>query len=167
MSIAIVPERTTPANDVNPAAPRGPYARYADLFSRIYAETGSIEIALEVYETQRAREDLLRPKRLDLPERVVELAAAAFGVTPSRLYAADRHSAVVAARRVASWVLRRRHWSKQQIGDYFHQDHSTVITGLRVVANDQQLLLAAHKAAHMLELDEAAAASLSAAVAGA
>lgn len=160
MSIAIIPSDSVPANDTAARHQRGPYARYADIFARIYAETGSVEIALEVYETYRAREQFDRPKRIDLPNRIVEIAAAIFGIAPTRVFKADRHSDVVATRRIVAWALYRRRWSTLRIGAFLNHDHSTILTGLRVVADDQELLLAAHKAEHLLEVDEAEAASM-------
>ncbi len=153
MSIAIIPSESPPANDTTSPQQRGPYARYADVFSRIFSETGSIEIALEVYETFRAREQLHRPKRIDLPHRIVEISASLFGVPPKRVFEVTRRRDVVSARWIASWLLQRRRWSEQRIGDFFNIDHSTVHNGLRRVAANQELLLAAHNAELTLHLD--------------
>jgi chromosomal replication initiation ATPase DnaA len=152
MSIALIPAE--PANDTAAPLPRSPYARYADVFSRVHAETGSIEIALEVVDTYRAREGLARPKPADLPVRIVEIAARLFGVLPKRLIEADRHKDVVAARWIAAWLLHRRRWSTLKIGSFLKHDHSTILFGLRRVAADRGLLIAAHKAEALLEAPE-------------
>jgi hypothetical protein len=150
MSVAPLRIDKTPANDATAPA-TGPYARYAQVFSRVYRETGSIEIALEVYETYRAREDLTRRRPAGLGQHVVEVAARQFGVNPKRLLEADRHKDVVAARWTAAWLLHRRRWSTLKIGSFLKHDHSTILFGLRRVAADQGLLLAAHKAETLLD----------------
>jgi len=135
------------------------YARYAEVFSRVYRESGSIEIALEVYETYRAREDLARPKRVDFAQRILQVSASLFCVPPKRILERNRHRDVTSARYVAAWLLSRRRWSTVKIGTLLDLDHSTVLHGLRRVAGDNDLLLAAHKAEQLLELDEDAASS--------
>jgi chromosomal replication initiation ATPase DnaA len=129
----------------------GRYSRYAEMFSRVYHETGSLEIALEVHDTLRAREGLAHAARPDLPERILEVVASLFGVSKRRLHERSRHRDVTSARYVAAWVLFRRHWTKAKIGVFFDLDHSTVIHGLRRVAGNTELLVAAHRAAQLLE----------------
>lgn len=87
------------------------YERYADVFSRAYADTHSIAIALEVLDTFRAREVLTRPADHDLPKRVLAIAASLFHVPAKQLLERNRRADVTSARYVAAWVLRRRRWS--------------------------------------------------------
>lgn len=159
MNSAISSARGIPSND-NALPVPGPYAHYAEVFSRVYRETGSIEIALEVYETYRAREDLARPKRVDFAQRILQISGSLFCVPPKRILERNRHRDVTSARYVAAWLLSRRRWSTVKIGTLLDLDHSTVLHGLRRVAGDDDLLLAAHKAEQLLELQDAAAANL-------
>jgi Bacterial dnaA protein helix-turn-helix len=140
----------SPAND---RGRPGPYARYAEVFSRVYGDTGSIEIALEVIDAFRTREAVLPPVIADVPTLVVRVVAQLFSVKPKLLFVRNRHRDVTSARYVASWLLFRRRWSKSKIASFFHLDHSTVIHGLRLVATDTALLVAAHKAEQFLALE--------------
>jgi hypothetical protein len=146
-----LPPRHAQASDVAPTAAGG-YSRYAEVFSRVYRETGSIEIALEVYDTFRAREDVARVARPDLPDRILELAGSLFHVPKRRLLERNRHRDVTSARYVAAWLLSRQKWSTVKIGALLDLDHSTVLHGLRRVAGNDHLLIAAHKAEQLLEL---------------
>jgi hypothetical protein len=152
MSIALIPAE--PANDTTAPSPPGRYARYADVFSRVHAETGSIEIALEVLDTYRSREELAPRRPPELADRIVHIAARLFGVNPKRLFEADRHQDVAAARWIAAWLLVRHRWAKRKIASYLRHDRSTIISGLRRVAADHELLAAAHNAEVLLELEE-------------
>jgi len=133
-------------------APITSYERWASVFSRVHAEVGSIAIALEVLDTYRARE-ALRPRPIDIPRRILALAAGAFHVPVHRLLERDRHRDVADARYAAAWVLRRRRWAYEKIAELLKLDHSTVIHGLRKVAAHDYLLLAASKAEQLLELE--------------
>lgn len=137
-------------NDTAPPVHETPYDRLAQVFSRVYAETGSIATTLEVLDTQRARELVAKPPP-DLPKRVLATAAALFHVTPpARLLRPGRHRDICSARWVAAWILRRRRWSTVKIGRFFGLDHSTVLHGLRRVAASQELILQARLAEEML-----------------
>jgi hypothetical protein len=149
MNIAITSAGPPPANDTADTSP-GRYERYAMVFSRIYKETGSIAVALEVYDAYRAREAAAPPRRPDLPTLVVDIVARWFSVKPKLLFDSNRHRDVTSARYVAAWILFRHQWAKAKIADYFHLDHSTVIHGLRKVASDNTLLVAAHLAEQLL-----------------
>jgi len=127
------------------------YERYADVFSRVYADARSIAIALEVLDTYRAREVLVRPADHDLPKRAIATAASLFHVPAKRLLERNRRADVTSARYVAAWVLRRRRWSYAKIAELFDLDHSTIIHGLRKVAATGDLLLAALNAEQLLE----------------
>jgi hypothetical protein len=153
MSIALIPAE--PANDTTVPSPRGRYARYADIFSRVHAETGSIEIALEVLDTYRAREDLAPRRSPDLADRIVQVVARLFAVKPKQLFERNRHHDVTSARYVAAWLLLRRGWKKAKIATFFKLDHSTIIHGLRLVVADVDLLAAAHSAEQLLESADA------------
>ena len=121
-------------NDITPPAHETAYDRLAQVFSRVYAETGSIATTLEVLDTQRARELVAKPPP-DLPKRVLAAAAALFHVAPpARLLRRGRHRDICSARWVAAWMLRRRQWSTLKIGRYLGLDHSTVLHGLRRIA---------------------------------
>lgn len=150
MNIAISSAEPGPANDTAGAA-TGPYDRYATVFSRIYRETGSIAVALEVYDTYRAREAAAPRRRPDMATLVVEIVARSFSVKTKLLFESNRHRDVTSARYVAAWILFRQQWAKTKIADYFHLDHSTVIHGLRKVASDNTLLVAAQLAEQLLE----------------
>jgi chromosomal replication initiation ATPase DnaA len=133
-------------NDITPTAHETAYDRLAQVFSRVYAETGSIATTLEVLDTQRARELVAKPTP-DLPKRVIAAAAACFHVMPpARLLRPGRHRDICSARWVAAWMLRRRNWSTLKIGRFLGLDHSTVLHGLRRVAADENLLLLASAA---------------------
>jgi chromosomal replication initiation ATPase DnaA len=122
------------------------YEQLAAVFSRVYEATNDIAIALEVLDAHRAREVIGRPSP-DLAARVVAIAAALFHVVPSgRLLRPGRHRDICAARWIASWLLHRRGWSTLKIGRYFGIDHSTVLHGLRRVADSGELLLSARQA---------------------
>jgi hypothetical protein len=149
VGLALEPSRS-PAND---RGRPGPYARYAEVFSRVYAETGSIEIALEVVDAFRTREAVLPPVIADVPTVVLRVVAQVFSVKPKMLLGRNRHRDVTSARYVASWLLFRRRWSKSKIASFFDLDHSTVIHGLRLVATDAALLVAAHKAEQFIALE--------------
>jgi hypothetical protein len=153
MSVAPLRVDDGPPADTTALA-TGPYARYAEVFSRVFRETGSIEIALEVYETYRAREDVSRRERGDLGQHIIQISARQFGVNPKRLLEADRHKDVVAARRIAAWLLHRRRWSTLKIGSLLNHDHSTILSGLRRVAADKELLVAAHRAEALLQSEQ-------------
>ena len=140
----------SPAND---RGRPGPYARYAEVFSRVYGDTGSIETALEVLDAFRTREAVLPPVIADVPSLVVKVVAQLFSVKPKLLFGRNRHRDVTSARYVASWLLFRRRWSKSKIASFFDLDHSTVIHGLRLVATDTALLVAAHKAEQFLAIE--------------
>jgi hypothetical protein len=155
VGVALEPS-PSPAKDRGPA---GRYTLYADVFSRVYGDTGSIEIALEVLDAFRTRESILPPIIADVPTLVVKVVAQLFSVNPKLLFGRNRHRDVTSARYVASWLLFRRRWSKSKIASFFDLDHSTVIHGLRLVATDTVLLVAAHKAEQFLatETDESGA----------
>jgi chromosomal replication initiation ATPase DnaA len=138
-------------NDTAPPTHDTAYDRLAQVFSRVYAETGSIATTLEVLDTQRARELVAKPTP-DLPKRVLAAAAALFHVTPpARLLRPGRHRDICSARWIAAWMLRRRKWSTVKIGRFLGLDHSTVLHGLRRVAASDVLLLAARMADDGLE----------------
>lgn len=139
-------------NDSPPLPHESRYDRLAEAFSRVYAETGSIATALEVLDTQRARQALAKPVP-DLPKRVLAAAASFFHVPPARLLRPGRHRDICSARWVAAWMLRRRNWSTTKIGRFLGLDHSTVLHGLRRVADNQELLLMASAAEDRLERD--------------
>lgn len=106
----------------SPANDRGhpcPYARYAEVFSRVYRDTGSIEIALEVVDAFRTRETVLPPVIADVPTLVLKVVAQLFSVKPKLLFGRNRHRDVTSARYVASWLLFRRRWSKSKIASFF------------------------------------------------
>jgi hypothetical protein len=141
-----------PANDVALPAVR-PYRRHAEVFSRVFHETGSLEISLEVYDAYRTRE-ALAPARPDILDRVLTVAGSLFGVPRKRVLDRRRHNHLTSARYVAAWLLRRRQWSTPRIGEVLGLDHSTILSGLRKVANTTELLVAAHKAELLLKADE-------------
>lgn len=149
----ITPGAVVPANDVG-NRPAGPYTRYAAILSRVFKETGSLEIALEVLDAHRARE-ALAPARPDLLDQVLTVSSSLFGVPRKRILERNRHRHFTSARYVAAWLLRRRRWSTMKIGEALGLDHSTVLSGLRKVANALDLLVAAHKAELLLESDDA------------
>lgn len=153
MSIALIPAE--PANDTTVRSPRGRYARYADVFSRVHAETGSIEIALEVLDGYRAREDLAPRRPPDHADRIVQVVARLFAVKAKQLFERNRHHDVTSARYVAAWLLIRCGWKKAKIATFFKLDHSTIIHGLRLVVADVDLLAAAHRAERLLESADA------------
>lgn len=145
-------------NDITPPAHDTAYDRLAQVFSRVYAETGSIATTLEVLDTQRARELVAKPTP-DLPKRVLAAAAALFHVTPpARLLRPGRHRDICSARWVAAWMLRRRNWSTPKIGRFLGLDHSTVLHGLRRVAASEDLLLMASAAEEQVADDPLAGA---------
>jgi hypothetical protein len=135
---------------VDPSAPAierptrlGRYEQLAEVFSCVYESTGDIAVTLEVLDLHRARSVILKPSP-DFAARVVDLAAAYFHVVLSRrLLRPGRHRDICAARWIASWVLHRRSWSTLKIGRFFGLDHSTVLHGLRRVADRSDLLLCA------------------------
>lgn len=131
------------------------YQRYADVFSRVYADAHSIAIALEVLDVYRAREALLGPADQELPRRVVATAASLFQVPAKRLLERNRRADVTSARYVAAWILRRRRWPYTKIAELFGLDHSTIIHGLRKVARSSHLLLSALKAEHLVDVETA------------
>jgi chromosomal replication initiation ATPase DnaA len=137
-------------NDIPPPPHESRYDRLAEAFSRVYAETGSIATTLEVLDTQRAREAMTRAIP-DLPKQVLTLAASLFHVPPSRLLQPGRHRDICSARWIAAWLLHRRRWTTVKIGSYLRLDHSTVLHGLRRVANSDDLLLLARRADELLE----------------
>ena len=94
------------------------YERLADLFARIYSETHSIAATLELLDAERARAPSMpQVIDLDLPDRVVEIAASFFHVKPARrLLRPDRHRDICHARWIASWLLRQQGWSTPKIG---------------------------------------------------
>src|SRR5689334_4954085 len=138
-------------NDIAPLTHDTAYDRLAQVFSRVYAETGSIATTLEVLDTQRARELVAKPTP-DLPKRVIAAAAALFHVTPpARLLRPGRHRDICSARWIAAWMLRRRNWSTLKIGRFLGLDHSTVLHGLRRVAESTSLLTAARTAEEAID----------------
>lgn len=132
--------------------PAATYDRWATVFSRVHAEVGSIAIALEVLDTYRARE-ALRPRPINVPRRILALSAAALYVPVHRLLERNRHRDIANARYVAAWMLRRRRWAYEKIAEFLGLNHSTIIHGLRKVAANDDLLLAASKAEQLLELE--------------
>jgi Bacterial dnaA protein helix-turn-helix len=150
MNIAIASAESAPANDATDTPP-GRYDRYATVFSRIYKETASIAVALEVVDAYRAREMLTQPRVPDFGTLVVAIVARRFSLRPKLLFDRNRHRDVTSARYVAAWILFRHRWAKAKIATYFHLDHSTVIHGLKRVASDNALLVAAHLAEQLLD----------------
>ena len=117
----------------------------------IRVETRSIAATLELRDAQRTAEISTPVIDLALPNRVIEIAASFFHVRPPRrLLRPGRHRDICAARWVASWLLRQQGWTTLKIGRFFSIDHSTVIHGLRRVANDVTLRRVAHAAAELL-----------------
>jgi chromosomal replication initiation ATPase DnaA len=146
MSVAQVEPPAPPLSEPG----RDGYERLADVFSRVYAETNDIAIALEVLDVHRAREAHARPMP-DLPKRVLAVSASLFNVVPpARLLRPGRHRDICSARWIAAWTLRRRGWSTLKIGRFLGLDHSTVLHGLRRVAERHELLLAATVAEDLL-----------------
>jgi hypothetical protein len=144
-------EEATMENDTAPPTHETAYDRLAQVFSRVYAETGSIATTLEVLDTQRARELVTKPTP-DLPKRVLAAAAALFHVAPpARLLSPGRHRDICSARWIAAWMLRMRNWSTPKIGRFLGLDHSTVLHGLRRVAASQELLLMARAAQEQID----------------
>jgi hypothetical protein len=137
-----------------PAIPEGTpstrYDRLALVFSRVYAETQSVAIALEVLDTLRAREAVSRPSD-DLPKQILTAAASMCQVSASRLLRPGRHRDICTARWIASWLFHKRRWTTVKIGRYLGLDHSTVLHGLRRVAHSHELLLLARTAEALLE----------------
>ena len=137
-------------NEPAQTASESRYDRLAQVFSRVYAETHSVATALEVLDMHRAREAVARPIP-DLPKHVLTIAASVFHVPASRLLQPGRHRDICSARWIASWLLHRRRWTTVKIGRYLGLDHSTVLHGLRRVANSDDLLLLARRADELLE----------------
>jgi chromosomal replication initiation ATPase DnaA len=150
MNIAISTAGPAPVNDTSDSASCR-YERFATVFSRIYEETASIAVALEVLDAYRARETLTQPRVRDFGSLVVEIVARRFSLRPKLLFERNRHRDVTSARYVAAWILLRHRWTKEKIATYFHLDHSTVIHGLKRVASDNALLVAAHIAEQLLD----------------
>jgi chromosomal replication initiation ATPase DnaA len=154
---ALIP--LSPANDTGPERPAaGRYAQYAELFERILRETRDIEVALEVYESLRSQETSIRPPRVELAKLVAQVSAGYFGLDVQVLYLKSRRADIVAARQVASWILDRRHWKSTVIAEHFRQDHSTVLSSIKRVASQKDLLMAAHAVEEILrrELEKVA-----------
>lgn len=142
----VAPEETSP--------PGSDYERLADLFTTIYAETRSIAATLELLDARRAAEISTPVIDLDLPNRIIEVAASFFHVRPPRrLLRPGRHRDICAARWVASWLLRQQGWTTLKIGRFFSIDHSTVIHGLQRVANDLALRHVALAASNLIAAD--------------
>jgi chromosomal replication initiation ATPase DnaA len=130
------------------------YERLADLFSRIYSQTRSIALALELLDAERARDAAAAPIDLRLPSRIVEVAASLYYVRPARrLLRPGSHRDICHARWVASWLLRKQGWTTLKIGRFLSVDHSTVIYGLRRIAADPSLRRMAHAAVDLLTRD--------------
>jgi hypothetical protein len=150
-----------PANDTGPERPSaGRYAQYAELFERILHETRDIEVALEVYESLRSRENSIRPPRVELAKLVAQVSAGYFGLDVQVLYLKSRRADIVAARQVASWILDRRHWKNTAIAEHFRQDHSTVLSSIKRVSAQKDLLMAAHAVEEILRCELAKVADL-------
>lgn len=133
--------------------PNGMYARWAPIFEQALSDMKSVPLALALLDTVRARESRrFRTLAEQNPAQVVRVAAALFHVPSKRLFERCRQADVTSARYVASWVLRRRHWSLHKIARFFSLDHSTIVHGLRKVDTTAHLLFAAHKAEHLLAL---------------
>jgi chromosomal replication initiation ATPase DnaA len=98
-----------------------------------------------VLDVHRARITVLPPGP-ELPQRVLAAAASVFNLPMSRLLRPGRHRDVCYARWVAAWMLRQRAWSTVKIGRFLGLDHSTILHGLRRVANDAHLMLHARAA---------------------
>jgi len=137
-------------NDIAQPDSQSRYDRLAQVFSSVYAETHSVATALEVLDTHRAREAIARPMP-DLPKQVLTVAGSLFHVPASRLLQPGRHRDICSARWIAAWLLHRRRWTTVKIGSYLRLDHSTVLHGLRRVANSDDLLLLARRADELLE----------------
>jgi chromosomal replication initiation ATPase DnaA len=137
-------------NDTAQPDSQSRYDRFAQVFSRVYAETHSVATALEVLDTHRAREAIARPIP-DLPKQVLTVAGSLFHVPASRLLQPGRHRDICSARWIAAWLLHRRRWTTVKIGSYLRLDHSTVLHGLRRVASSDDLLLLARRADELLE----------------
>jgi hypothetical protein len=133
------------------APPPNPYERYANVFSRVYADARSIAVALEVLDVYRACEARSRPAELDFPRRVLIAAASLFSIPPERLRERNRRTDVTSARYVAAWVLRRHRWAYPKIAELFGLNHATVIHGIRKVSATSHLLLAALKLELMVD----------------
>lgn len=129
--------------------PPSAYGRYADVFSRIYADAHSIAIALEVPDTYRARGACALPRKTSRNARSPSRPRCSTfpRIGWSNVIAAD----VTSARYIAAWVLRRRRWSYAKSADLFGLDHSTIIRGLRKVARTSHLLFVALKIEQLVD----------------
>jgi len=138
---------------VPPEKTNAAYSRWAAIFERAHHDTNSTSIALEVLDTLRERERGRVRAATDEPGRILRIAAALFHVPAERLRQRNRRSDVTSARYVSAWILRRRHWSLVKLGEFFHLDHTTILSGLRKVDTTPHLLYAAYKAEQLLEID--------------
>ncbi len=69
----------------------------------------------------------------DTTRTVLEVASV-YGYATAELHSRFRYAHLAWARKVAYYVLHRRGASYSEIGRYFGRDHSTIISGVRKVA---------------------------------
>jgi hypothetical protein len=144
-------QRLPVAREIDDASAHDPYERLAAAFSRVYAETKDIATTLAILDARRPREVGGRPIP-DLPAQVLAVAAALFYVRPpSRLLRPGRHRDICSARWIAAWLLRRRRWSLPKIAAFLNVDHSTIVHGLRRVAESRELRVLASDAEATLQ----------------
>jgi len=144
-------QEMTAAPGLDEHAAQDPYERLADEFSRVYAETKDIATTLAVLDVRCPRHLVWRPIP-NLPTQVVAIAAALFYVRrPSRLLEPGRHRDICSARWIAAWLLRRQRWSLPKIAAFLNVDHSTIVHGLRRVAESPELRAIATEAEARLD----------------
>ena len=148
-STSTEPETTTaPTPPI--AAPKSPYDRWAEIFTRALEETHAVALALEVLDGVRAIESADPQPIVDDARRILTVVASIFSVPVKRLHERNRRRDLANARYVAAFLLRRRLWTTQKTGALFGLDHSTIVTGLQKVENTPRLLVAVAKAEHFL-----------------
>jgi hypothetical protein len=69
-------------------------------------------------------------------EKIVELVAEWYGITPKQVYSKSRKAPLVAARQIAMKIMKESlEMHLTQIGKVFKKDHTTVIHGIKTINN--------------------------------
>lgn len=71
------------------------------------------------------------------PDEIADITADVFNVPYAALLGASRVTRIAEARYALAWALRTKGWSLEEIGEYLHRDHTTIMYGLKQIERKQ------------------------------
>ncbi len=108
--------------------------------NRLLAHARHMQQPVTVELAAQALRDLVAPGpagRVVTPEAILLAVGRYYGINSDELKGKSRHKQIVVPRQIAMYLLREdAHLSTPEIGRQLHRDHTTVLHGLKQVAND-------------------------------